>query len=240
MIIHRLGSSPYRIPNDGQVTYVLPNEHMLDLGRSTVPESDLIAWAIKRLPEGRDFVDVGACYGSWALAFAVSGKAGYVHAFEPRIQNFRALRAATTINSLDDVMTTHRCALGSLEQEGSGVLEIIDEGGGSSLLHSTIHAPLSGSAQHSRPLRCETVLVCTLDSFELENVGLLKIDTEGNDVNVIRGAVETLEINGWPPFVFEAWEHAWFSDRKREVIELVQSLGYQVRLGSADAYIAER
>ena len=64
--------------------------------------------------------------------------------------------------------------------------------------------PVNGN-QNDNECEIEEIQVCKLDDFELENIGLLKIDVEGHEKCVLEGALETLKNSGFPPFVFESW-----------------------------------
>lgn len=76
--------------------------------------------------------------------------------------------------------------------------------------------------------RVETVEVRALDEFDLNDVFLMKLDVEGQELEVLRGAVRTLERNGFPPLLFEAWRDVWWQDKKTELLGFVQELGYEV------------
>ena len=89
----------------------------------------------------------------------------------------------------------------------------------------------------------------TLDSFHLENVGFLKIDVEGHELAVLRGARGTLAANDYPPILFESWR----PDREQEGIPAVklreelfsfmQGLGYKLEdapHGYGENFIATR
>ena len=45
----------------------------------------------------------------------------------------------------------------------------------------------------------------TLDSFNLTNINFIKIDVEGHEEFVLRGAVKTLANNNYPKILFESW-----------------------------------
>ena len=72
----------------------------------------------------------------------------------------------------------------------------------------------------------------TLDSFNLENVGFIKIDIEGHELKALLGGLETLKKNR-PVIVFE--EHKLFSG----VFTLLKELGYTIRrISIRNDYIA--
>lgn len=46
----------------------------------------------------------------------------------------------------------------------------------------------------------------TIDEFHCENVGFIKIDVEGMEEKVLRGAINTIKNNNYPPILFELFE----------------------------------
>jgi hypothetical protein len=87
----------------------------------------------------------------------------------------------------------------------------------------------------------------TLDSFGLTNIGFIKIDVEGHEECVLRGAVKTLEANGWPKILFESWPERCSDVPAKEIrkslFDFLGSLGYkivQVHCGTDDMFIAEK
>lgn len=75
----------------------------------------------------------------------------------------------------------------------------------------------------------DTVSVAPLDSFHYADIRLIKIDVEGLELKVLRGAAQTLARNGYPPLIFEAWTaKPWFEDRRRELLAYVRTLGYEI------------
>ena len=67
----------------------------------------------------------------------------------------------------------------------------------------------------------------TLDSYQLENVGLIKIDIEGNELNAILGADDTIA-RCKPFMMFEAWPWEWYDTNRKRLFNYVSSLGYRV------------
>ncbi len=64
--------------------------------------------------------------------------------------------------------------------------------------------------------------VQALDNYGLRNVGFMKLEVEGWEINVLNGAKRTLKASGYSPFIFEAWPDAWFSEKKAQLIAYVQ------------------
>lgn len=154
---------------------------VLDIG----DRSQLIAFAVRdyspslaeyivgRLPPGGAFVDVGAhigliSFGVWARRPDVS-----VHAFEPHPANAdawrrnRQLSGSTSAHLVEAGLSDHS---GEMRFDGTG-----DSGG---------HAITTGGVSSIR--------VATLDDYCLEHgverIDVLKIDVQGHEMEVLRGA----------------------------------------------------
>lgn len=46
----------------------------------------------------------------------------------------------------------------------------------------------------------------TIDEYNCKNIGLIKIDVEGMEEKVLRGAINTIKDNNYPPILFELFE----------------------------------
>jgi len=134
------------------------------------------------VPGGCTAIDVGANRGyySWALA----GVAGTVEAFEPNPVLARFAQA-----KLGKRARLHEVALS--DHEGVATLYVPRRANGSSL---HIIGNLDNVYAHDRVDEIQ-VRLATLDSYGFENVGFLKIDVEGSEMEVLAGAHETIRIN---------------------------------------------
>jgi FkbM family methyltransferase len=136
----------------------------------------------------RVIYDIGANVGTWTLLAKAIFPEAAVHAFEPLTSHLEKFRAATA--QLSQV-TPHQVCLGSSPGEAS--LRVLDFSDASSLL------PLSSEGKKQWGLaetKRETVRVETLDrwvaSQKISAPDLLKLDVQGFEVEVFKGATNCL------------------------------------------------
>lgn len=133
-----------------------------------------IEMALAHTKGRRVVVDVGAHVGLWSRILAIHFD--QVHAFEPSPDHCACFKRNVTSPNV----TLHPVALGS----GSGRVRIDTPAGNSG------HTHVVSANGVEVPLR-------RLDSFDISDVDLIKIDTEGYEREVLAGALETLGI--WKP-----------------------------------------
>jgi hypothetical protein len=68
---------------------------------------------------------------------------------------------------------------------------------------------------------------------------LIKIDVEGLELNVLKGAESFLESSCYPPILFEAWDFDWFREDKQRLLNFLSYLGYKVSLNLHQEYVAQ-
>lgn len=71
----------------------------------------------------------------------------------------------------------------------------------------------------------------TLDAFNIDNVGLIKIDVEGMEERVIRGGIGTIIRSNYPPILFECWNVGYFGmtqEKHDSLFNFLKSLGYEI------------
>jgi len=184
-----------------------------------IPEKPLIDWARQFMSEDKDFVDIGAHMGTYTISLAPLCK--NVHSFEAQRMTYYQLCGGIILNSLENTYA-YNVALGSNEESGQYkhlFISTIDGGG------STVSQKV---AVRSHIIKEEVVKMKCLDDYKLSNVGFIKIDVEGYEYNVLRGAICTLTQNNFPPILFECWTDEWFQEDKQNVFNLLQSLGYKI------------
>jgi FkbM family methyltransferase len=163
----------------------------------------------RELAPGDVIYDVGANVGSYTiLASVLVGPAGRVVAFEPVADNVAYLRSHITLNGLHNVDVVES-AVGA--ETGS-------------MRFSRHQDRLQG---HLDPDGGEVVPVVALDDYgasgKVRPPDCIKIDVEGGELAVLRGAFELLR--GVRPVVFLATH----GDRVREdSLNLLREAGYEV------------
>ena len=161
-------------------------------------EPEVRAQITRWLAPGATAIDVGANVGWHALLMgALVGPGGRVHAFEPNDSTRSRLQAAIDANHLTQITVDPRALsdrAGTARFQAPQAGEVWD---GTGRLTS---APADG--QPPGP----SVECATLDAFVAEHgidrLAFIKIDVEGWELSVLRGARRTLETLG-PAIVFE-------------------------------------
>jgi len=168
---------------------------------------------------GDTVVDVGASTGMYTLAFARRvGPSGRVIAFEPDPRNFDVLRAHVALNGVEERVETVRAAVGS----APGTLSFSTGKGAFS--HVTADPGADAVRVDSVPLD---------RALAGRKVDLLKIDVEGYEEEVLRGAVELLRDPARAPrflyleLHYWAWERAGLATTKESVLRLLEECGYR-------------
>ena len=142
--------------------------------------------------------DVGANDGETARRFSSSFPTATIYSFEPDHQTFR--RLAETTRKLENVRIINR-ALGQSVGQASLFRNSFDAT--NSLLPSVEDAEeYVVRPDYLRPIGTETVMIDTIDHFcseqGIDGIDILKIDTQGYELEVLAGASETLARRGVP------------------------------------------
>ncbi len=168
--------------------------------------------ALQYVKQFRIAVDVGAHCGLWSMQLAKRFE--HVHAFEPVAAHRDCfIRNLNGYANLD----LYGCGLG--EKPGFVAIESKPDSSGDSRVAAYAEEELEDERAPKIPLK-------TLDSFALENVDFIKIDTEGYELFVVRGAEGTIK-RCRPTIIVEQKGHGmkYFGFRKEEAAELLESWG---------------
>ncbi len=174
-------------------------------------------------------IDLGAHIGIHTLVMSrCVGKEGSVIAFEPQFKIYRELFHNLMLNDCYENVVILRNAVGDEEKWiEMQPRDPINEGG----------TPVGSGG--------DSALMITLDSLELTNVSFIKMDVESSELNVLRGAVNTI-INNKPVIVFEIMGGVDLNNCSQihqkmyeNIISLLKELNYRVTLIHGNDFIAE-
>lgn len=168
----------------------------------TFYEGELLEATDRWVGSGVRVVDVGANIGNHTLYWAMRG--ADVHSFEPNRQLTDVLLNNAKRNGVADRITIHNEALGATEARGTLVNETPGNLGAG-------HISLDDGDVAIRPL----------DSFNLKDLALIKIDVEGMELDVLQGATQTIRASR-PVLIVETLER----EQLKSLLEFTGALGY--------------
>jgi FkbM family methyltransferase len=179
-----------------------------------------LAYLKKILSPGKTFIDVGACYGIYTLAASsMVGEAGRVIAFEPASRAFPVLSRNITLNHLGNI---HLFSLALSEERGMARLYHHPNVGCDSLGRD------DSFTEEFEEIRTET-LDNVLRQVPVDRVDLIKMDVQGAEEQVLRGA-RNLLVWARPIIIIESWPDGppLFNLSPNGAWELLHGMGYEL------------
>lgn len=165
------------------------------------------------LAPGETAIDVGANMGFVTTMLAsIVGPAGRVVSFEPSRTVFEKLRKTVAANGLEQVVPMN------LGCGASSSVECLNE-----ITSSSGNASIVGHGNHSTAIRVERL--DDIPEAWASSVALLKIDTEGYEPEVLRGAARLIETHR--PIIYLEMGGDYLASTVQS-IELLQHAGYGV------------
>lgn len=177
--------------NSNSKTFILPKNNISYYISNGLFEKNLIEWCKQFCSKDKNMLDIGAHSGTYTISLADNCK--HTYAFEPQKMTYYSLCGSVALSNLTNV-TCINYGLGSEEQVGKQILNIVSNDGGGSTLHG---------GNHSSVLKTEEIEIKTLDSFNIDNIGFIKIDVEDNELQVLEFGQNTLKRSNYPPIIFE-------------------------------------
>ncbi len=152
--------------------------------------------------------DVGANNGSYAKVLRDRFKSCTVHCFEPLPQNYAALKE----NVKESGIICHNTALGSEDGTLTFYKASADTDGAMATVYGdTITSIFTFAGEVNEKINCR---VTTIDNFcadKIEGIDFLKIDVEGHEREVLKGATKMIRENRIKIIQFEFNEFNIFS-----------------------------
>jgi len=198
-------------PNDNAVTSTLYSNQLYEAYLYQFLSENQISI------QGKNVIDVGANNGQITVEFAhLVGDTGKVYSFEPQRIIFQQLCGNVFINGLDNVHA-YNMAIG--DEDGLTQIEKPDYFQKGPVNFGNIHVGVNENY--------ETVKLHKLDTLQIENVSLIKIDVQGFEKKVLIGAKETIKKNR--PIIYieiEQDQLELYGDSEESVLQLLIDYGY--------------
>ena len=214
---------PLRLPFG--VWWLAGNDYSGSVIREGSFENSEFRFVQRYLEPGMTVLDIGAHHGFYTLLASTRiGPNGRVHAFEPSPRERGALLRHLKWNALSNV-SVYAVALG--KEAKPGQLFVVDR-------HQTgcnsLRPPASDVLEGATPTPVEVI---TLDGWVSEHhiasADFAKLDVEGGELDVLKGASKFLEHRPRPVFLIEVQEirtENW-GYRAGEVIRLLADRGFR-------------
>jgi len=170
------------------------------------------------------FIDVGANIGKYSIILGKKlNDTGKVLAFEPMPEIFKILKKNIDLNNLQNIIPIE-IALGDEEGYIEFYLDKENVGGGG---HSLVKKTENKIKVQVKKL--DNIL----KNLKIKNVDLIKIDVEGAEADVLKGAEKTLK-KYHPRIIFEAWNEEYLDKIKK----VLQPFNYKIKQIAPENYIA--
>lgn len=148
-------------------------------------------------PTQRGIIDIGANIGNHALFFSEFLEYEKIYCFEPDASNVELLKHNMSASNCE----IYDMALSS--KNGSATLYNSSDGGAGTYSLERFDAAIAAGSPHRLTdsfIVNQSIPVRTLDSYNLQNISMIKIDVENHEPQVLAGARQTILENR--PLVF--------------------------------------
>ncbi len=201
---------------------------ILNNGLVEKEETDLVVKILELLMKRKDslsFYDIGANSGYYGIMAAHLGKGKIkCYSFEPQTEYFNCLKESIYLNRLEDVIVPFNLALSDKGGEG----DIYGGGSGASLEKIFL-----GAGDFSK----RKIKVEKLDDLvkkeNLESPDFVKIDVEGHELSVLKGA--ELMIKEFSPIMFIEIAYSlksigrdFVNENYQKTLDFIKSFGYEI------------
>lgn len=176
-------------------------------------------WIIEKIKNNKDgffdfsknIIDIGAGLGEycWNLPF------NHAYAFDPNKSMIYKIHANAVLHDKVNEIDTYQCLLSDKVENVNFDGFLTDIGG-----HSCYDNDIATTERST-----------ILDKFNLNNIGLIKIDVEGMEEKVLRGGIGTIIRNNYPPILFECWDvdYSGMTQEKHDsLFNYLTELGYDI------------
>jgi FkbM family methyltransferase len=217
------------LATDGDLNYALfkHNDIVSNAVRSGGYETELHGLVKMLLGDSKPGIvlDIGANLGSFTIPLAKEMPNHSFMAFEPQRIIYYQLCTNVFLNRLDNVYP-YQWALSNGDWRES--MDMPDYEKETNIGAFSVD-PEVRNKEYEVKTKGEFAVVCAtmLDNFKFEDIKLIKIDVEGHELEVLQGAHKTLELNNYPPIIFESW--TWkFPEKRAALFGYLTDIGYTI------------
>lgn len=161
----------------------------------------------------KSIVDIGAEHGVYSFLTNFS----FAHAFEPNNFEWHLLNVNLYMHEKNKMSKTYNVALSDKVEE---------------IKYDGFTAQQDDIEAFSYFEERESIIKThTLDEFNIDNIGLIKVDTEGMEEKILRGALGTIIRNNYPPILFELWDVGYYNmtqEKHDSMQKFLEDLGYEI------------
>lgn len=164
---------------------ILENDHCIckwveESGRLD-HDQNMLPLVLKHINPGDVVIDAGAFIGDHTIAYAQKVRtSGHVHAFEPSADSFECL-----VYNLYNYLSVNTSVYNKGLASKAGKVRMTHVDGNMGMNYLTIGAGPSPSEPF--------IEIVTLDGMYLDRVNFIKIDVEGYELEILKGATETIK-----------------------------------------------
>lgn len=213
--------------SDGRKFHIGPDMVYWGLYYGLGYEPEVTSLLEKLVQSGDIIFDIGANFGWYSTMFAKKlGAASTVYAFEPVPPTFERLNEHIKLNHLEDVIIPNRIALS--DRVGQAKMH---------LFKGRSHALASLDPQGESDYEIFEAPLVTLDVFleenQLTHINFAKIDVEGNELMVLKGASKLLSGSNAPILMVEINNDTFssFNYNAEQIWNCLQTFGYDTFYG---------
>lgn len=193
-------------------------KHLIEISNVLISEN----------PTG-NVIDVGANLGSYSIPLAKLNPNINIYAFEPQRIIYYQFCGNIFLNRLKNI-DAQNCALGNEAKEIISRIPFYNKL--NNIGAFSLDKEVSGKEEECfLSDETEEMYITTLDSLDIENIRLIKIDVEGMEKEVLQGSLNTLIKNNYPPIIFEAWTYKeWYQERRKDLYRFLEELDYEISI----------
>jgi FkbM family methyltransferase len=196
-------------------------------------------WLKRNIVPGDICLNVGANVGYFSILMAeLTGKSGFVHAFEPNPEVVRCFKKNISLRGIQNIQL-REIAVGN--KNGLKTLYLNKRNYGDSRTFNPMKTNVGGDyvvQGFEKKIQKRIVPIRKLDSIVQSRVDVVLIDTQGSDHLVIRGMSKIIKKHS--PKILTEFVPGWINDLGEDPISVLEeyaSYGYEI--GSDDLPLSE-